>query len=154
MSAIPEGFTTVTPTLVLKDAAKAIDLYTKAFGAKENYRMECPETHKIMHACIEIGDSKVFLADEMPEMCAATAASSFYLYMPDVDASFAQAKKAGFKETSPVQDMFWGDRTGSMTDSYGIRWTIATHKRDVSPEDMKKGQEEMMAKMKGKAKAA
>ena len=114
--------------------------------------MECPESKKIMHACIEIGDSKIFLADEMPGMCAATT-SSFYMYMPDVDASFATAKKAGLKEISAVQDMFWGDRTGSMEDSFGIRWTVATHQRDVSPQDMEKGQKEFMERMK-KQKAA
>lgn len=153
MSAIPEGFNTVIPALVLKDAAKAIETYQNAFGAKVLHNLKCPETGKIMHACLEIGTSKIFLSDEMPG-CMAASNSSFYLYMPDVDASFTQAKKAGMTEKFAPQDMFWGDRMGTVTDENGISWSIATHKRDVSPDEMDRGAKEMAARMKESAKAA
>lgn len=153
MSAIPEGFNSVIPSLVLKDAAKAIETYKKAFGAKELSRMQNPETGKIMHACIEIGTSRLFLSDEMPG-CMAASNSSFYMYMPDVDAAFAQAKSSGLTEKFAPQDMFWGDRMGTVVDENGIAWTLATHKRDVSPEDMQKGAKEMATRMKEGAKAA
>lgn len=147
MAGIPEGFSTVTPTLVVNDAAKAIALYTKAFGAKETYRLNCPDSGKIAHACIQIGTSKIFLCDTHPEMCATQTQTNFYLYFENVDASFKQAKQAGMQETSPVQDMFWGDRTGNVKDGFGNSWTLATHVRDVS-------QEEMVKAMKNMGKAA
>jgi PhnB protein len=136
MAKIPEGFNTITPSLVLNGAAKAIDLYKKAFGAQELYRMEVPGTGKLMHACLVIGNSKIFLSDTDPKMSATPSTSSFYLYMDDVDAAFTQAKKAGLNELVPVQDMFWGDRMGAVEDSFGIRWTLATHVREVSQEEM------------------
>jgi len=145
---IPEDFHSITPTLVVNGAAKAIDLYKKAFGAAEEYRMECPGgSGKIMHACIKIGDSKIFLTDVNPEMgCGTPSASSFYLYVEDVDATFKQAKQAGLTETFPVQDMFWGDRTGNLKDSFGIQWTLATHVRDISPEEMEEARKKFGAK--------
>lgn len=145
---IPEGFHSVTPTLILNGAAKAIETYKKAFGAQELYRMECPGgTGKIMHACITIGDSKLFLADTNPQMgCATPSVSTFYVYLEDVDATFKQAKQAGLAEASPVQDMFWGDRTGTVKDSFGIHWTLATHVRDVSPEEMEEARKKFGAK--------
>jgi PhnB protein len=136
MSAIPEGFSTLTPTLTLKDASKAIELYKKAFGARELYRMEGPNKDKIMHACIEIGNSKLFLSDVDPKMNPTPSVSTFYAYFDDVDAIFKQAKQAGLKELYPVSDMFWGDRMGSLEDPFGIHWTIATHVREVSPQEM------------------
>lgn len=141
---IPEGFNTLTPTLVIDGAAKAIELYTKAFGAKEEYRMPSPDGGKIMHACIRIGSSKVFLTDANQQM--APSASGFYVYVNDVDAAFAQATKAGLKETMPLQDMFWGDRIGSVQDPFGIKWMLATHKRDVSPQEMEEARKKMSAK--------
>jgi PhnB protein len=143
---IPEGYTTITPSLTIDGAAKAIELYTKAFGAKEAYRMETPGTKKIMHACLEIGSSKIFLSDVHPEMCPTPSASAFYLYMDDVDASFKKATQAGMKETSAPQDMFWGDRVGNVKDAFGISWTIATHVRDVSPQEMAEGQKKFASK--------
>lgn len=143
VQAIPEGFSTITPTLIVKGAAEAIKLYEQAFGAKEVYRLNSPDG-KIGHACISIGSSKLFLADANPEMgCGDPSTSSFYLYFTDVDAKFAQAKKAGLNEVVPPQDMFWGDRMGALTDKFGIKWTVATHVRDVSQEDMAKGMKEM-----------
>ena len=139
MTKIPEGFHTVTPTLIVNGAAKAIDLYKKAFGAQELYRME-GKKGKIMHACITVGNSKVFLCDTNPEMgCGTPSSSSFYLYVDNVDSTFKQAKGAGLAENSPVQDMFWGDRTGNLKDSFGISWTVATHVREVSKEEMEEG---------------
>jgi PhnB protein len=152
MSAIPEGFTTLTPSLSVKDAARAIELYKKAFGAKELSRMADPESGKIMHAVLEIGSSKIFVADVFPN-CPANQ-SSFYVYMPDVDASMKQAEQAGMKNTMPVTDMFWGDRMGAVTDEFGINWTIATHVRDVSDADLEKGRQEFCANMGKKSSAA
>jgi len=146
---IPEGFSTITPTLIVDGAAKAIDLYTKALGAKEAYRMECPETKKVMHACLQIGSSKVFLGDTNPQ-CSSPTSSSFYVYLDDVDSAFSKAKQGGLKEVSAVQDMFWGDRIGTVQDPFGNKWTLATHVRDVSPQEM----EEAKKKMAAKAKAA
>jgi uncharacterized glyoxalase superfamily protein PhnB len=149
MPAIPEGFATITPTLVLKDAAKAVELYKKAFGATEIYRMDCPDTGRIAHACLQIGSSRLFLCDVNPEGgCATASNSSFYLYFNDVDAAFRQAAQAGMQEAMPVQDMFWGDRVGNVKDAFGVQWTLATHVRDVSPQEMAEGMKKMMAKNK------
>lgn len=142
---IPEGFHSVTPTLVVNGASKAISLYEKAFGAKELYRMESADKGKIMHACITIGDSKVFICDTNPQMCPTASVSNFYVYLDDVDVTFKQAKQAGLTENSPVQDMFWGDRTGNLKDSFGISWTLATHVRDVSAEEMEQAQKKFAA---------
>ena len=140
---IPEGFNTVTPTLIVDGAAKAIDLYVKALGVQELYRMPSPEG-KIMHACLQIGSSKIFLGDAGPQMAATT--SSFYIYIEDVDAAFRKATQGGLKEKFPVQDMFWGDRMGSLTDPFGNRWTLATHVRDVTKEEMDEARKKMSAK--------
>jgi uncharacterized glyoxalase superfamily protein PhnB len=140
---MPEGFSTVTPIMVVKDAAKAIETYVKAFGAKEVYRMPCPKTGKIMHACFQMGTNKIFICDENLEMGSTATTSGFYLYMDDVDAVFKQATQAGLQEKSSVQDMFWGDRTGCVKDSFGNTWTVATHIRDVSPQEL----EEAIKKM-------
>ncbi len=145
---IPEGFHTITPTLTVNGADKAIELYERAFGATEIYRMEAPDgSGKIIHACLQVGNSMLFLADVNPAMgCATPSVSTFYLYIDDVDASFNQARKAGLTETYPVQDMFWGDRTGSLKDPFGIQWTLATHVREVTPEEMEEGQKQFMKK--------
>lgn len=146
MATIPEGFNSITPALVVSDAAKAIELYVKAFGATEVHRMNCPSSGKIMHACLQIGSSKIFLCDANPEQgCAAPSSSSFYLYVDDVDKIFAQAKKAGMQESMAVQDMFWGDRMGNVKDPFGNSWSVATHKRDVSPEEMQEAVKKMAA---------
>jgi len=152
MSAIPEGMPTLIPSLSVKDATKAIALYKQAFGATEDYCMEDPKSGQVMHACLTMGTSKIFVADEFPG-CPVTS-SSFYMYMPDVDTALDQAKKAGLKETMPVQDMFWGDRNGSVMDEFGINWCLATHKRDVSPEELEKGRDEWLAKMEKNVTAA
>ncbi|MBN8531942.1 MAG: VOC family protein [Alphaproteobacteria bacterium] len=140
---IPEGYATITPSLVVTDAVAAIALYKHAFGAKEEGVMKAPDG-KIVHAVLTIGTSKLFLCDVIPSMCASPSSSSFYLYFEDVDAVFAQARNAGMEEFSPVQDMFWGDRTGCVKDKFGIMWTLATHVRDVPEAEMIEAGKEWM----------
>lgn len=134
---IPDGFHSATPYLVVKGAAAAIDFYKKAFGAKELFRMAGPDG-KLMHAEITIGDSRIMLADEAPAASKGPlgTVSAIYLYVEDIDVTFKQAVTAGGKETMPVQDMFWGDRTGKLTDPFGQRWQLATHKEDLTPEEI------------------
>ena len=111
--------------------------------------MACPESGKIIHACLSIGSSKLFLSDANPEKGCAASTANFYVYIDDVDASFNKAKQAGLQEAwGGVQDMFWGDRTGCLKDSFGNNWTLATHVKDVSPEEMGKGRKEFIEKMK------
>ena len=140
---IPEGYHTATPYLIVKDAARAIEFYKKAFGATELMRMPEPGG-KIGHAEIKIGDSPIMLADEVPGMGFRSPESlggspiSILLYVEDVDVVFSEALAAGAKVQRPVADQFYGDRTGGVTDPFGHVWYIATHKEDVSPEEMKK----------------
>lgn len=149
--AIPQGFSTITPSLNIQGCKEAIELYKKAFGATEDYVMLYPESNKVMHASLNVGNSKLFLCDYMPGSgCAEPSASSFYLYVEDVDSAFKKAKSAGLMEQWPVQDMFWGDRTGTLQDKWGNFWTIATFKREVSPEELKKGAQEFTKMMKNK----
>jgi PhnB protein len=145
---IPEGYHTVTPYLVLQGAASALDFYKRAFGAKELVRMPGPGG-RIMHAEIKIGDSPVMLADEAPERghrgphALGGTPVGICLYVEDVDSLAAQAVAAGAKVIMPVTDQFYGDRSGTFTDPYGHQWTIATHKEDVSPEEMKQRMQAM-----------
>jgi len=140
---IPEGYHTATPYLIIKDAARAIEFYKKAFGATELMRMAQPDG-RIGHAEIRIGDSPIMLADEFQEMGHRSPQSlggspvSILLYVEDVDALFNQAVSAGAKVQKPVQDQFYGDRIGGVTDPFGHVWYIATHKEEVSPEEMRK----------------
>ncbi len=139
---IPEGYHAITPYLIIKDAAKAIDFYKQAFGATEIMRMPTPDG-RIGHAELKIGDSVFMLADEHPEINARGPASyggtpvSLMLYIEDVDGVFKKAISAGAKEVKPLQNQFYGDRSGTLTDPFGHQWTIATHVEDVSPEEMK-----------------
>ncbi len=140
---IPEGHHTVTPYLIVNGGVAALEFYKKAFGAKEMVRMPGPDG-KLGHAEIMIGDSMVMLADESPQMKARGPLSyggtpvGICLYVDDVDAVAKQAVAAGAKEVRPVQDQFYGDRSGTFTDPFGHQWTISTHKEDVSPEEMKR----------------
>ncbi len=140
---IPEGYHTVTPYLIIKDAASAIEFYKKAFGATELFRMAGP-SGKIGHAEIKIGNSPIMLADEMPEMGYRSAQSlggtpvGILLYVEDVDTVFNQAIAAGAKVERPVKDQFYGDRSGGVTDPFGLVWHIATHVEDVAPEELRK----------------
>jgi PhnB protein len=146
---IPDGYHTLTPYLIVKGAAQAIEFYQKAFGATELFRMAGPGGC-VMHAEMSIGDSRIMLADESPEMGARgpeTIGGSpvgLCLYVKDVDALAHQAQAAGAKVVRPVQDQFYGDRSGTFTDPFGHTWTIATHKEDVPPEEMERRFEAMM----------
>jgi len=143
VKAIPDGYHTATPYLIITGAANAIDFYKKAFGATELMRMAQPDG-RIGHAEIKIGDSPIMLADEHPGMGYRSPQSlggssvSIMLYVENVDALFAQAVAAGGKVTMPVKDQFYGDRSGTLSDPFGHVWTISTHKEDLAPEEMKK----------------
>jgi PhnB protein len=140
---IPEGYPQVTPYLCVDGAAAAIEFYCEVFGAKERMRMPGPDG-KIGHAEIEIGDSVIMLADEAPEMqafCPSTIGGtpvSIVLYVTDVDTVFNRALAGGATRIHPLADKFYGDRTGTLLDPFGHMWTIATHKEDVSPEEMQR----------------
>ena len=149
---VPDGYHTVTASLTVKDGAAAIDFYQRAFGARETMRVLTPDG-KIMHAEIQVGDSRVMLADEFPDMgCVSPASvghatSSLYVYVPDVDAAFKRAVAAGAKAVMPVTDMFWGDRFGAVDDPSGHRWGLATHMEDPTPEQMEQRKREFFASM-------
>lgn len=139
---IPKGYHSVTPYLIVNNAAKAIDFYKKVFGAKEIARME--HSGKVGHAELKIGDAKIMLADEYPEMGARSPVAyggspiSIYLYVKDVDAVVKLAVRSGAKLTRPVDNMFYGDRSGGITDPFGHIWYVATHVEDVSMAEIKK----------------
>ena len=143
VKAIPDGYYSLTPYLVIKGAAEAIEFYKKAFGATEILRMPGPGG-RIMHAEVKIGNSILMLSDENPERgffspsTTGKATSSMMLYTDDVDATFKRAVGAGAKGDQQPTDMFWGDRMGNLTDPFGHKWAIATHKEDVSPAEMEK----------------
>jgi PhnB protein len=140
---IPDGYHTVTPYLIIKGAADALEFYKKAFDATELFRMAQPDG-KIGHAEIKIGDSPIMLADEFPEMnyvgpqTLGGSPVSIMIYVDDVDAIFNQAIAAGAQQQKAVEDKFYGDRIGSLVDPFGHVWHIATHKEDVTPEEMEK----------------
>jgi len=140
---IPAGYHTATPYLIVNNGAAALEFYKKAFGAAELFRMTKPDG-RVGHAEIKIGDSVIMLADEAPEMGARSPQSlggspvSILLYVEDVDRVFNQAVAAGAKVQRPLQNQFYGDRMGGVTDPFGHVWYIATHVEDVSPEEMQK----------------
>ena len=147
---IPAGYHSVTPYLVVGDAARAIDFYKRAFGANELVRMGAPGG-KIGHAELKIGDSMIMLSDELmgnrsPQTLGGSPVSIF-LYVEDVDSVFNQAVNAGAKSDASPTDMFWGDRFGRLTDPFGHIWAIATHIEDVAPEEMKKRAKAAMSQM-------
>ena len=152
VQAIPNGYHTLTPFMTVHDAARAIEFYKKAFGATERGVMK-GQDGKVMHAELMIGDSIVMLADEFPEFGALSPQSTggagmgLHIYVEDVDTAFARAVKAGANVEMPVSDMFWGDRYGKLQDPFGHKWSIATHKADLSADEMKRGMDEAMAKM-------
>ena len=155
---VPEGFHTATPTLIVRNAADAIEFYKKVFDAEERMRMPSPDG-KIMHAELKIGDSIIFLSDEFPNMGGKSPqtlgghSGGVYLYVPDVDDVYQRAIAAGSKSSTPVTDMFWGDRHGTFTDPFGHSWGVSTHTEDVSEEEMGKRAEAFYAEMAQKKSA-
>jgi PhnB protein len=149
----PTGFHTVTPALTVKDTDKAIWFYKRAFGAEERMRFMGPDEKSIMHAEIKIGDSIIMLGEEHSETGCRGPQSfggtpvSFYLYVEDADQAFARAVSAGAKADTPVADMFWGDRCGQLIDPFGHKWSLATRKENLTPEEMRKRSGEFFAQM-------
>ena len=153
---IPEGFHTLTPYVIVKGAAEAIDFYKKAFGAEELFRMPGPDGKTVGHAEIKIGDSIVMLSDECPEFGARSPQAlngtpvSFMFYVKDADTAFKRAVDAGAKVLQPLENKFYGDRSGTVADPFGHQWTIGTHVEDVAPEELEKRAAEAFAKMAAK----
>ena len=149
---IPEGYHTLTPYMTVRDAARAIEFYKQAFGAVERDVSRGPDG-KVMHAELRIGDSIFMLSDEFPEFGSMSPQSTggsgmgLHIYTEDVDSAFDRAMKAGATVEMPVGDMFWGDRYGKLADPFGHKWSIATHKRDMSKEEMEEAQKEFMSQM-------
>jgi PhnB protein len=148
--AIPKGYHTVTPSLFVVGAAKAIEFYKKALGAEELMRFPGPDG-AIMHAEIKIGDSIIMLADEMPEQGGRSPKSiggtpvSFFVYRENVDAEWKRALDAGAKVLVPLADQFWGDRTGCLEDPFGHQWWLAQHLQDLTPEELQRNAEAFFA---------
>jgi PhnB protein len=151
--AIPEGYGSVTPMLVFKDSRKAIDFYQRAFGARENYVMAGPDGKGVMHAEIRIGNSIIMLGDEHPHNPCRSAETlgcspaSFYLYLENVDEAFNKAVSAGATVQMAVEDTFWGDRMGAVLDPFGYSWSLATHARDMTQEEIQQEAQAFFARM-------
>lgn len=154
VKAIPDGYHSVTPYLIVKGADRAIDFYKKVFGASQPMRMDGPNG-TVGHAEIEIDGSAIMLADEFPDMGSRSPQSiggtgvSLHLYIKDVDLCFNQAVAAGAKVLRPVQDQFYGDRSGTVEDPFGHVWTISTHKEDLAPEELRRRAEAFMKQQGG-----
>jgi PhnB protein len=150
--AIPKGYHTVTPNIVVDGAAKAIDFYKKALGAEEIMRFPGPDG-KIMHAEIRIGDSVIMLVDQMPDQggrgpkLIGGTPVSFFIYGENVDAAWKRAVDAGAKPVMPLDDQFWGDRTGLLEDPFGHHWWLAQHIEDLTPEELQKRSEAFFSHM-------
>jgi PhnB protein len=148
----PAGYHSVTPYIIVDNAAKALEFYQKALNAKELLRLPVTGSNKIGHAEIKIGDSQLMLSDESPEMDARSpktlggTPASFMIYVADVDKAFDQAIRAGAKAVQPVQNQFWGDRTGTVVDPFGHKWTLGTHVEDVPPKELQKRMDEWSRK--------
>jgi len=149
--AVPEGFHALTPCLTLKNSLEAIEFYKRAFGARQLEVFPSPDGRGTMHALIQIGDSVLMMGDERPECDSKSAASlgaspiSLCLYVPDADATFEQALAAGASSVMPVQDVFWGDRCGTVKDPFGYTWMIGTHVRDLSRQEIREGAQAFFA---------
>ncbi len=145
---VAKGYRTLTPQITVKGAVKAIEFYKKAFGATEFGDVAAMPDGRVGHAVLSIGDSKMMINDEFPEMGAVApqgkaVTGSLFVYVPDVDATFKRALAAGAKEVKPVADQFWGDRMGTLVDPFGHQWSLATHIEDVSEAEMKKRMDAM-----------
>lgn len=140
---IPSGYHTITAQLAIHGAATALSFYEKAFGAVVIDRALDPSGQKIWHAAVKIGDSMIFVNDVFPEMdpTAQQSVTNLWLYVDDVDAWFKRAVEAGAKVSMAPADMFWGDRMAHVADPFGQKWTIATHVKDMTPEEMKKAED-------------
>lgn len=142
---IPDGYQTLTPMFVYKDARKAIDFYKRAFAAEERFVLPGPDGHGVMHAEMKIGSSIIMMGEENPQYPCKSAETlgnspvSFYVYVNDVDKAFETAVKAGAEVRMPVGDMFWGDRMGTVEDPFGYSWSFATHVKDPTPEEIEQG---------------
>jgi len=153
VSPIPKGMHTLTPNLVLRDCARAIEFYKRALGAQEVSRMMAPDGKGVWHAELRIGDSVFFLNDEMPGMGrpAPTAAEplpvTLWLYVQDCDAAYKRAMAAGATTVMAPADMFWGDRCGGIADPFGYQWSFATRQKDLSESEMKRAGEEFARTM-------
>jgi PhnB protein len=151
---IPEGYHSLQTYLAVEDASKAIEFYKDAFGAEETIRMPGPDG-KVAHAELQIGDSKLMLSDPFPQSSVRPPSerggttASIFMYVDDVDATFVQAQSAGADVVSELEDMFWGDRFGTLSDPFGHVWSIATHKEDLSEEEMAERSKAAMAEMAG-----
>jgi PhnB protein len=149
---IPDGYHSITPALTVRDAERAIEFYKQAFGATQRGVMKGPDG-KVMHAELQIGDSILMLSDEFPEFGALSPQSAggsstlLHIYVDGVDAAFDRAVKAGAEVEMPVMDQFWGDRYGKLKDPFGHKWSIATHMKDLSMDEMKQGMDEAMQNM-------
>lgn len=144
---IPQGLHTLTPNLVLRDSAKAIDFYKKALGAEEISRFPAPDGKGVWHAQLRIGDSSVYLNDEMPGRGPTAPSASnpapavMWLYVPDADAAYRRALGAGAKSTMEPADMFWGDRCAGVADPFGYFWSFATRQKELTPDEMRRAGE-------------
>ena len=149
----PEGYHTLTPSLTVRDAARAIEFYKQAFGAEVRGGVAKGPDGKVMHAELKIGDSVIMLTDEYPEFGSLSpqssggAGMSLHIYVDGVDAAFDRAVKAGAQVEMPVSDQFWGDRYGKLKDPFGHKWSIATHIKDMSEDEMKRSMDDAMQKM-------
>ena len=148
---IPQGYHSLTPSVVVDNAAKAIDFYQKAFDAKELYRL--PMGDRIAHAELQIGDSRFMLSDEFRDWDALSpktrggSTGSMLIYVPNADAAIDKAVKAGAKVVQPAEDQFWGDRMGTVVDPFGHKWMLGTHIEDVPPDEMEKRGKQWLADM-------
>ena len=138
---IPDGFSTVTPHLIVSDGAKAIEFYKKAFGAEEIERFMGPDGKAVMHAQLRIGNSMLMLGGEFPPACLSPKSRggttvSLYIYVENSDKLFERAVNAGCTSKMPMMDQFWGDRCGQLEDPFGHQWTVATHKQDLTKEQI------------------
>lgn len=153
---VPKGYRTVTPNIILKDSRSAIKFYKKAFKAKELSVFLGPDGKVVMHATLKIGNSIVMIADEQPQQACKSAETlghspiSLWLYVKDADKTFNKAVKAGAVVTMPLADMFWGDRMGQLKDPFGYSWTIATHTKDMTEDEIRQGGEAFFARMASK----
>ena len=153
VKAVPPGFHTLTPHLTVRNAEQALEFYKKAFGAEIGQVAHMPDG-KVMHASLKIGDSQLMLNDEMPEYGVLSPVSTgsnspvtIHIYTENVDEAFDRAVSAGAQVKMPLMDQFWGDRYGVVTDPYGHKWSLASHVKDMSPEEMEHGMKDAMAKM-------